>query len=353
MKKRIALLVAFVLIAGVFSGCAANMGAKDAYTTETAAVTPSAAMESYNESKAEADMPYETGEADGASLVGSTAVTKPVDLAEKIIYSASAELETVKFDETVDGISELVSFYDGFMESSYVSGASYREKYYGSQTYRWAEFVIRVPSRSFEGFKSDLEMYGNVIGVSTSADNITSQYYDVASRLTAYQTEERTLLAMLEKAENVSDMLEIERTLAEVRYNIESLQSTLKNWDNKVDYSTVTVRVQEVRELTEITEVHRSYWEEIRDGFLASLKSVGRFFKDLFAWFASNLPVIVLVVLIALAGLAVLRKLVRVDPEKRAARRLRREERKAARAAKRAARKQKKAMKQEEKGGEE
>ena len=84
----------------------------------------------------------------------------------------------------------------------------------------------------------------------TYTENVTSQYYDTQARLTAYQTQEARLLEMMEKAETVEDIITIEEKLTDLRYRIESLQSTLKNWDRQVSYSTISLDVEEVQEYT-------------------------------------------------------------------------------------------------------
>lgn len=315
MKKRISVIIAVILVAVLFTGCAArnNSMADGSYAPENYKdfsdnfASNGAAMDDSAAEDAVADS------ATGGGFVGTSSAEKQTSFSEKIIYSARARIETVKFDESVELVYEMIDSYGGFLESSYVTGADYDASYYGYQTYRTAEFVIRVPAESFKGFKSSLDKIGNVTDVSSNAENITTQYYDVNSRLTAYKTQEQTLLGMMEKAETVSEMIEIESALSEVRYNIESLTSTLKNWDNQVDYSTVSVIIDEVKEITKQVPVQRTYWEEIWDGFKASLESIGDFFKSLFAWVASNLPVIIIVAAVAsgvcvVAGKAVRRK---------------------------------------------
>ena len=51
---------------------------------------------------------------------------------------------------------------------------------------------------------------------------------------------------MLEKAETVEDIINIEDKLTNVRYNIDSVKSRLTNWDRQVSCSTVNLSVEEV-----------------------------------------------------------------------------------------------------------
>ena len=103
---------------------------------------------------------------------------------------------------------------------------------------------------------------------------------------------------MLEKADTVADMITIESSLADVRYNIESLTSTLKNWQGMVDYSSLTLFIREVEELTEIVPIRQSYWQQIGEGIRSTMRSIGDFFKNLFKWVVVNLPVLVIIAVI-------------------------------------------------------
>ena len=113
---------------------------------------------------------------------------------------------------------------------------------------------------------------------------------------------------MLEKTDTVADMIAVEERLSEIRYQIESLTSTLTNWQNEVDYSTVSISVQEVEELTEKISTQRTYWEEIGDGFTSSLKSVAKFFTNLFKGFIIAIPSIVVIAAIAVVIFIVVKK---------------------------------------------
>jgi len=258
------------------------------------------------------------------------------EMTDKIIYTVSANIESTDLDKSVEAIDRLISQYGGFVQSSSVNGRSVRTEYGGYTGDRTASYTIRIPADKLDAAKTELSTIGNVLSVSTSADNITEQYYDVDSRLKAYKTEEERLLALLEKADTVADMLEIESQLSDVRYQEDTLETQLRGWQKQVDYSTLTLYVTEVRELTEVTENNVGYWQEIADGFMSSLRAVGRFFRNLLRWLVSNLPVLAVIAAALALLIALIRKL---TGKKRAERRARRAEKKAAKKAEKQAKK--------------
>jgi len=211
---------------------------------------------------------------------------------DKIIYSASATVETTDFDDTIEKLDSLIAHYGGFVESSSISGNNYYRTSHGYSSSRSADYRIRIPSRDFSAVMNALSELGNVPYSSTYTENITSQYYDVQARLNAYRTQEQSLLDMMAKADTVSDLLEIQEQLSDVRYHIESLQSKLTNWDRQVSYSTISLSVQEVQEYT--PEAKISFGEQLVLALSRGLKAIGEFFRDLLLWLLEALPALLI-----------------------------------------------------------
>ncbi|NLB28926.1 MAG: DUF4349 domain-containing protein, partial [Clostridiales bacterium] len=174
--------------------------------------------------------------------------------------------------------------------------------------YRTANYVIRVPRESFSAMTGSLSALGHVTSLSTNADNVTEQYTDTESRLAVYRTEESRLLAMLEKSDTVADMITIESTLSSVRYEIESLTSRLKKLDNKVNYSSVTLSIREVEELTPAVQTHLTYGQQLSKGLKNTLKNTGNFFKNLLKFIVVNSPVIIILIIIIVVATILIRR---------------------------------------------
>lgn len=303
MKKILALTLAALLVCALLTSCGSSkinypVHADTKYSVADQATTgaapaemPSTAELEYSAGKAKADGPGLTGKNTSASLS-----------AEKIIYTYNATVETTKFDETLAALNALMGEYGAFVETSYVSGSRH-----GYNGLRSANFTIRVPVSYFASLTSKLDTLGNVYDERMTSDNITAQFTDVQSRLDTYRTEESRLLVMLEKTDTVEDMIAIESRLSDVRYQIESLTSTLRNWQNAVDYSTVNLYIQEVEELKDQLPAQRTYWEKMGDGFNATLKGIGNFFRSLFMALVVASPVILLLAVLAVVVVIIVR----------------------------------------------
>lgn len=232
----------------------------------------------------------------------------PEERPDKIIYSADATVETTDFDTTVGKIDELVEAYGGWIESSSVTGANYNDIARGRVSTRSAFYTLRIPSDSFSSVMEGLSVLGNVPYSSIYTDNISAQYYDAQARLASLQTQETSLNRLMEKAESVEDIIIIEDKLTDVRYDIESIQSKLKNWDRKLSYSTVNLSVSEVEVYTPPTVVNPGFFERLGMALSDGFRSVGRFFTEALLVLTEALPALLLLAVLIAVVVMILRK---------------------------------------------
>ena len=326
MKKALALILA---LAAVFSLTACGQTAKsadtayydsasDSYYTEAA----SAAGEvSYSAEYAAQDIGIanaysrETAAPEAAPQEESNA---PSENPDKIIYSADATVETTKFEDTLAQLDELIKKYGGWVESSSVSGANYYSISRGNKNSRSASYTIRIPSGDFNSIMSGLTALGNVPYSHIYTENVTAQYYDTQARIDSYKTQEQSLLRLMDKAESVEDIITIESKLAEVRYSIESLQSTINNWDRRVSYSTVYLTVDEVSEYTPEAVVTVSFGEKLAKAVKDGFRSAGEFLSGLVLWLVEALPTLVIIAVIGFGIFMAVRPAIRKRRARRA-----------------------------------
>lgn len=330
-----ALLVALLMLLSL-CGCGSSNHSSQSYTSarEEGAYDASYDYEGYAAAEMAADASYGFAPVPvpNAAGSGSKEGDVPAEDPEKIIYAADVTVETTTFDETVAGVTELVSRYDGWIESSSISGSNYYQKAKGTASTRDASYTLRIPSRRFNELMESLSALGNIPYSHIYTENVTSQYVDTQARLKAYQTQEARLLEMMELAESVEDVIIIEDRLTELRYRIESLQSTLNNWDRRVSYSTVSLTVKEVREYTPEVKEEPSYWEELKDALKQGFRNAGQMVKDLLVFLIEILPVLIILIPVIWLLVWIVKKVFRLDGSRARARRQ-------ARAAKKAAKK--------------
>ncbi len=331
MKKYLALLLVLLLLTGCASKSAAPETAAsepmmDMAAAEMPAPEPTAQMANAGGAGelnfAPAEEAVEMEEAD--SEAGPDGGAEPVeDVGEKLIYRADLTVETTEFDAAVAALEALAPSVGGFVESSNVSGnTSWQPDGTTRVVDRWANYVLRVPAKRFQETVQRAGDLGSVVNSGTSVENITSQFTDQEARQHSLEVQEERLLSMLEKAEDVDTLVILESRLSEVRYEIESIERQLRNWQRDVDYSTVSVNLSEVAVYTPTATVQRSYSERLGGAFRDGWNSFVHFLERLSLGFASSLPMLVLlaavIVAVVVLILAIRRKRRRVEKTKAA-----------------------------------
>jgi hypothetical protein len=227
-----------------------------------------------------------------------------VESQHKIIYSGEIVMESLEFDETVEEVQSYVNRLGGYAESSYIEGRRITETIQPSR--RTASFTFRVPQQRFFSFTEGLKEYGNVLTSSTYGENITERYFDTEARLVSLKIQEERMLSLLERAENIEDILRIESELTNLRYQVESLTGTIQKWDNLVQFATIRVDIREVDKVTPDPDV-TTWGTEISDAFKDSVIAVIRTLQNLIIFLIMALPFAVVFLPLALLGVKIYR----------------------------------------------
>lgn len=279
MKKYLTILFSVILLLS-FSSCGSQEKSSVMSTTEMYA-EPSVSKESFDEEHS-----FDSSDVSG---FGNDIVSATSSSYDKIIYSANISIETTSFDDTINKLAELVASSNGYIESNSINKSSYYAIQSGESGYRNAYYTIRIPVEYFNDIISAVSELGNIPYSNIYTDNVSKQYYDTESRLNNYTLQEERLLELLDEASSVSDIIEIESQLSEVRYQIESLQTTLNNLDNEISYSTIYLDISEVGKISSKSPATFGY------RLLNSLKNGFDFIIDLALWLVGAIPVIAII----------------------------------------------------------
>lgn len=269
------------------------------YSVEYDAVTEDMGGGYYSENAA---MKEETDWDDASS--GSTAEQTNILSERKLIKTVDLNVETKAFDEVMSTLEKQVVAMGGYIENMETYNGS---TYSGYRSERNASMTIRIPKDKLDAFLNTVSDICNVVRRSENVDDVTLAYVDTESRRNALRTEQERLLELLAVAQSIDEIIMIEDRLSDVRYELESMESQLRTYDNKVDYSTVYLYVDEVKELTPVSE--ETVWQRISGGFGESLKNIGNGFVEFVIWFVVNLPYLVMGAVLILAAVWGIKKL--------------------------------------------
>ncbi len=225
------------------------------------------------------------------------------DNGRKLIRTVDMNVETEEYDALMPALEEEIGRLEGYIE--------YKEAYHGSlhgSSNRSAHLTVRIPSDRLGDFISGVRGMGNVTRESESTEDVTLAYVDLDSHKTMLQLQQERLLEMLEQAQTMEDMIALESRLSDVRYQIESMETQLRTYDNLVEYSTVNLYIEEVERYT--PEPEETISERIRSGFAENIYRVKTGLQNFFVELIIALPIlavwaVVIIILILLVRLLI------------------------------------------------
>ncbi len=232
MKTRgaVALLLVAVMVLMLWGGCAAKQAARlrspGAPAAEAAAPPGSEAdaVSGGTEEKQAAAPEAPPGQA------GNAAANR------KIITTGNMTVQVRNLDQAVAELTRLVRQAGGFFANMTVST---------EESWRHGELTIRVPADNFAKLHDGARALGNVTRDEQQGEDVTKQWQDLEARIKIRQAEEQSLLRLMEKQGKLSDLLDVEKRLWEVREQIEQAQGELRVLRDQVTLATLTVTLTE------------------------------------------------------------------------------------------------------------
>lgn len=208
----------------------------------------------------------------------------------KIIREGHLRFETDNLETTFEKLSQTIQKFGATVENDT------QGKDYNSVS---RSLVLRVPSQYFDAFVAAVSQgVGNFDRKEISARDVTEEFIDTEARLKNKKILEARYQELLKKAAKVSEMLEIEEQLSEVRQEIESNENRLKYLQSRISMSPLTVEFYKI--VANQTGVTVSYGSKMKNALAEGFYGISSFFLGLlYIW-----PII----LILVALIFVLRK---------------------------------------------
>ena len=274
--KRTRFFALFLSLCILLTACGSAAPTDDGIFNRAEADMNSAALD-------QMEMPFETSAAFAPEeLKSESAIDATVLSNRKLIKTVQIEAETEEYDALVAALEEKLAALGGYTES--------RQTGTFGKTRRWSNMTLRIPVENLPAFVAHVTEEANVLSTSEETQDVTLQYSDTEAKLAALKTEQARLMELLAAANNLSEILEIEARLSDVTYELERYESQKRGYDNRINYATVHLSLEEVAVLTELEDP--TVWTRIRDGFTESLQGVSDGFVDLFVYLIAGSPYI-------------------------------------------------------------
>lgn len=224
----------------------------------------------------------EDGDSEGGRLIG-----------EKVIRNVSLDYETLDFTETTQYIRQTVARQGAFIEHSYET--SYTPSGQTSRSYRMIDYTLRVPTDQLDAFLTELEgVQAQKISEQRGTEDVTQFYRDTEARVRVLTSKEGRLTELLEQADTIEEIIQIESSLSETIAERESLQSQLDYYDDLIDYTVVRLTVTERARLTGERGDQVSFLRRLQEALADSFFAFYFIMQDLFIGLIYALPYLII-----------------------------------------------------------
>ncbi|WP_442941802.1 DUF4349 domain-containing protein [Nostoc sp.] len=156
----------------------------------------------------------------------------------QLIKKAAISLRVNSVDRTIDAVSQIINQQQGDL-----IGLKQQQPKNDNPRYT-ATIQLRIPENRLEPTLEQLAKLGTLESRNITAEDVGDRLVDFQARLTNLQKTEANLQKIMDRASSVRDVLSVAQELSNVRETIEQIDAQLKNLQNQVAYSTITLNLE-------------------------------------------------------------------------------------------------------------
>ncbi|MCW5314653.1 DUF4349 domain-containing protein [Nostoc sp. KVJ3] len=225
LPRTSALFISALLGGLIFTSCASS--------TQSAnkALPPSAPDGAVNSAAAPAS--------ERSSSLKTEAEAAPIARSRpQLIKKAAISLTVNSVDRAIEAVSQIINQQQGDL-----IGLKQQQPKSDNPRYT-ATIQLRIPENRLEPTLEELAKLGTVESRNITAEDVGDRLVDFQARLTNLQKTEANLQKIMDRAGSIRDVLSVAQELSNVRESIEQINAQLKNLQNQVAYSTITLNLE-------------------------------------------------------------------------------------------------------------
>jgi hypothetical protein len=164
----------------------------------------------------------------------------PVAQGQRLIRNANltVEVRNGQFDSVLTKLIDLSASQGGYVSASEAVSDS-------SDRIRTGTITFAVPSDKYEETIKVLRGYGTVQAFHATSQDVSSQYIDLQSRLKNAEAQRDAMLALLQRATSIADIINIQNQVGQIEGQIEQLKGQISYIEHATTYSTISVTLRE------------------------------------------------------------------------------------------------------------
>ncbi len=187
----------------------------------------------------------------GGTTINDVGPATPDQLAvqgPKVIRQAQMTVSVAagSFDKRLADVRALVQREGGF-----IAGTEAQADPYTNTSIRTGVVTFMVPADKFDETIDQVSLLGKVQSEHISGQDVSAQYVDLQARLANEMAQRDAMLALLRRAQSISDIIAIQTQLGQITQQIEQLKGQIDYLDHNTSYSTVTVNLMELGAVTQ------------------------------------------------------------------------------------------------------
>ncbi len=150
--------------------------------------------------------------------------------------SAAIEVPSGTIESRYSQFKGLVSNFKGEITDS---------TYYESQNEKTYRLTVRLDPSKFDDFAAGLADIGTVTSLTSSGEDVTTQYIDITAKLENLNASRNRLLELYNRTEDIDSIIKIEQELTDLQYQIDSTTQQKLYLERQSSKATMTVTITE------------------------------------------------------------------------------------------------------------
>lgn len=195
-------------------------------------------------------------------------IKAPTKVKSQLIKKATMSIVVESIDKSINDVTQIVDKQQGDLIK--LAQNQPKDEFARST----ASIQLRVPQTSLDDTLTQLAKLGIVKNRSITAEDVGDRIVDFQAQLVNLRRTETNLQKIMDKAGSVRDTLSVSQELSNVRDSIERIGAQLKNLQNQVSYSTISLNLEAA---VSTKNPQRGFGLQIQETWNKSTNSVGKF----------------------------------------------------------------------------
>jgi hypothetical protein len=210
----------------------------------------------------------------------------------KVIQNAEMTIETDKPSEGQQKIGVIAEKHGGFVV---VSESKHNDAASQNVASTVVNVVVRVPAQKFQATLDEIRAVGGrILHEKSSGQDVTEEYIDLEARIRTKKALEAQFLEIMKQARKISDAMEVQTQLAEVRTEIERLEGRRRFLENQSALSTINITLHTPTQV--VAAATRGFVYDLKAAFGDGMDTGAGIFLGIIQFVIVMIPVMLFIV---------------------------------------------------------